>query len=62
MPNGWGSQKMYNIRMEFQEEGGVSGGYFMLEDKIAFRTVELVEEDMSGMITYICYVYLKSWS
>lgn len=47
MPNGWGNQKMYNIRLEFQE-GGSLGGYFMLEDRIAFRTIELVEEDMSG--------------
>ena len=47
MPNGWGNQMLYRLRLEFQEEGG-SIAPFALEDRIAFRTVELIEEDMSG--------------
>lgn len=49
MPNGWGNQMMYRLRLEFQEEGG-SIEPFHLEDRIAFRTVELIEEDLSGNI------------
>lgn len=37
---------MYNIRLEFQEEGGIEGGFFELDDRMAFRDVELVEDDL----------------
>ena len=49
MPNGWGKQKLYDIKIEYKE--GSSGGS-TIQDKIGFRTVELVEDDLPGTIQY----------
>lgn len=44
MPNGWGNQKLYDIEIKY-EEGTESA---VVQDRIGFRTVELIEDDLSS--------------
>ncbi|KZS12421.1 Beta-mannosidase [Daphnia magna] len=43
MPNGWGQQKLYDVKLEFQEGTET----VTLQDRIGFRTVELIEDDLT---------------
>lgn len=45
MPNGWGQQKLYDVKIEHQEGTET----VILQDRIGFRTVELVEDDLTGI-------------
>lgn len=47
MPNGWGEQKLYAISVEYAEDGTS----LAVEDRLGFRTVELVEDDLPGKIS-----------
>lgn len=44
MPNGWGEQKLYAVQVRYTEDGQT----FALDDRLGFRTVELVEDDLPG--------------
>jgi hypothetical protein len=50
MPNGWGQQKLYDVKIEYQENGVTPS--VILEEKIGFRTVELVEDDLQSIHTF----------
>lgn len=48
MPNGWGQQKLYDLKIEYQEIGA-DGTPVIVEEKIGFRTVELIEDDLPSI-------------
>ena len=52
MPNGWGQQKLYDLKVEFQEMDAEDP--VILEEKIGFRTVELVEDDLPSITSLPC--------
>lgn len=45
MPNGWGNQKLYYIKVEYREGTNTE----TIVDRIGFRTVELIEDDLTSM-------------
>jgi hypothetical protein len=48
MPNGWGEQKLYDLKIEYQETGSAEPPV-VLDEKIGFRTVELIEDDLPSI-------------
>ena len=48
MPNGWGRQTLYNIKIDYTEGFETS----TINDRIGFRTVELVEDPMKAGYSY----------
>ncbi|EFX88257.1 hypothetical protein DAPPUDRAFT_311672 [Daphnia pulex] len=51
MPNGWGEQKLYDMKIEYQETGSAEPPV-VLDEKIGFRTVDLIEDDLPTGRTY----------
>lgn len=49
MPNGWGNQKLYDLKIEYQEG---SMETIVVRDRIGFRTVELIEDDLSSQFFF----------
>ena len=50
MPNGWGNQKLYDLTIEFKETNKEA---VIIYDRIGFRTVELIESDLSSNMEII---------
>ena len=48
-PNGWGEQALYDLEAQLHVDGGKEGLQLVdkITKKVAFRTVELVQEELS---------------
>ena len=59
MPNGYGNQTLYNIRLGYTQTGSPFQPK-VLYDRIGFRTVELVQDVFSGQFLPLNYFFLNN--
>jgi hypothetical protein len=52
MPNGYGNQTLYNIRLGYTQTGSPFQPQ-VLYDRIGFRTVELIQDVFSGRFIHL---------